>query len=141
MTAQINERLILDGQPAALACCPALPANHPRLLRKPENLINSSGCWRGYIGSWEIRDGRVYLVAIEGLYALTGDEPLAADWLNETFRIPTGGLLHYVHMDFMSIYEEELFVTVEKGCVTKILRVDNRGRSPEDSLPRPPPTA
>lgn len=55
MTAQAHEKLILDGQALSMACCPALPLDHPRLIRNAENHIHNTACWRGYIGTWEIR--------------------------------------------------------------------------------------
>lgn len=84
------------------------------------------------------REDALYLAAVEGLYALQGEEPLLADWISETLRIPCGKVLFYRHMDFMTVYEEELFITIEKGRVTERRVVDHRGRTPEDFIPRPP---
>lgn len=121
----------------SMACCPALPTDHSCLIRNTENHIHNTACWRGYIGTWEIRQDAFYLVAVEGLYTLQG-EPILADWVSETLRIPCGNVLFYQHMGFMTIYEEELFVSIEKGRVTERRRIDNRGKTPEDFLPRPP---
>jgi hypothetical protein len=32
MTAQIPEKLILDGQETPMTCCPSLPEGHPRIF-------------------------------------------------------------------------------------------------------------
>lgn len=138
MTAQAHEKLILDGEPATLACCPALPLDHPRLIRQPDRQIHSTGCWRGYVGAWEIRQDFLYLLGVEGLYALNGNEPLPADWVSETLRIPCGKVLHYRHMGFESVHEEDWFITVERGRVVARQKIDNRGRPPEDGVPAPP---
>lgn len=138
MTAQAHEHLILDGQPTTLACCPALPLEHPRLVRIPERHIRSTGCWRGYVGTWEIRQDVLYLCSVDGLYSLSGDEPLLADWVTESLRVPCGKLLRYTHMEFLSVYEEECFITVEKGRVTGRRWVDHRGKTAEEALPRRP---
>ena len=38
-------------------------------------------------------------------------------------------MLHYVHMGFGSVYEEELHIKIERGIVTKTNVIDNRGKT------------
>lgn len=137
MTAQIHERLIYDGRETSMAFCPPLPEGHPRIVSpKPDeksqdegdSILHSTACWRGYLGTWEIRDGRFYLTARRGAYRLAGEEPLLADWFTGTLRIPQGELLQYVHMGFGSVYEEEIHVRIERGLVTATRVLDNRGQ-------------
>ena len=78
-------------------------------------ILFSTACWRGYIGTWEVRDDRFYLVDIEGLWRKEGDDPILADWFTGTLRIPRGEMLHYVHMGFGSVYEKELHIKIEAG--------------------------
>ena len=125
MTAQIHEKLIYEGEETSMAFCPPLPENHPR-IKDDEIKFVSSGCWRGYIGTWEIKEGKFYLVDIKGKYKLVGDSPIFADWFSGVIRIPRGELLHYVHMGFGSVFEEELHVKIEKGIVQKKKLIDNR---------------
>ena len=75
MTAQVGERLILDGVETSMAFCPPLPEGHPRIFEPgPGDLaqdtadfvVFTTACWRGYVGTWEIKDGRFYLVAMRG---------------------------------------------------------------------------
>ena len=105
MTAQIPEWIIIDGEQTTMAFCPPLPADEPRVIIRKVNqyteldndsTLRSTGCWRHYVGSWEIRDGALYLIGIRGRYALLGDEPLLADWVNATLRITDGEMLTYV---------------------------------------------
>jgi len=131
MTAQMPERLIIDGEPAMLTFCPPLPFGHPRLIQVDEEEASntfSTACWRGYIGSWEIKEGRFFLCGLCGQYKLQGEEPLFADWFTGVLRIPRGRMLHYVHMGFGSVYEKELHIKIEKGVVVKSHVVDNRGK-------------
>jgi len=79
------------------------------------------------VGTWEIRDGRFYLVALRGRYRLTPGGPLWADWFTGVIRIPRGELLQYVHMGFGSVYEQELHIKVEHGVVVASRWIDNRG--------------
>jgi hypothetical protein len=62
MTAQIEERLIIDGEETLMAFCPPLPFGHPRLYEVSDEDQNyqfcHTACWRRYQGTWEIKDGR-----------------------------------------------------------------------------------
>lgn len=135
MTAQIHEILIFDGQESSMAFCPPLPADQPRIVELPpeaiapeDRFVFTTACWRGYQGSWEIRDGRFYLTGLRGRLRLEGEGPLLADWFSGVLRVPRGELLHYVHMGFGSVYEEEVHVRVENGQIVATQVVDNRGK-------------
>jgi hypothetical protein len=138
MTAQIHERLKYEGEELSMAYCPPIPLGHPRIAEidvekraydsQDSMILFSTACWRRYQGSWEVKDGRFYLTGLRGLYQLAGDEPLLADWFTGILRIPRGELLHYVHMGFGSVYEQELHVKIEAGMVTDSRVVDNRGK-------------
>jgi hypothetical protein len=137
MTAQVHERLILDGEHCSMACCPRLPEAHPRVRAwrrgEPRNSaeedywgINSTACWRQYVGTWEIRDGKLFLVALLGRYRLVGSEPLLADWFTGVLYVPRGEVLEYVHMGFESVFERELQIGIVDGHVVKRQTLDNR---------------
>lgn len=49
-----------------------------------------SSCWRGYVATWELRDGRLWLVALQGQLALAGERPLLARWVGGLYRLPLG---------------------------------------------------
>jgi hypothetical protein len=138
MTAQIHELLVLDGEWTSMTTEPPLPQRHPRVAVAPEELqkaasriVFSTACWRRYRGTWEIRDGRLSLIALEGRYELKGDGPLPADWFSGLLNVPRGKMLEYVHMGYLSVFEEELHITVERGVVTDRRVIDNRGRVPK----------
>ena len=94
MTAQFHERLIIDGEKTSMACNP-LDTDHPRvILRSAEEreqieketmaegclpLFGCTACWRDYIGSWEIKGGKLYLLNLDGKYRLSDGPPLFAD--------------------------------------------------------------
>jgi hypothetical protein len=137
MTAQIHERLIFDGLETSMAFCPPLPVGHPRLIElepgearhdASDSILFSTACWRGYQGTWEIKDGKFYLVGLRGRFRLQGEEPLLADWFSGVLRIPRGELLQYVHMGFGSVYEEEVHVKIERGQVIASRVINNRGK-------------
>lgn len=88
----------------------------------------STMLWRGYIGSWEILKGRLYLVGLSGRLHDGAEVRLAtvfpgfservfAHWYCGTLRIPQGRLLKSVRQGFASRYERDLLIDVEQGVV------------------------
>ena len=141
MTAQIPEVLIIDGVQRSMACTPPLPANHPRIVTVDDErhqvltgglMVQTTACWRGYMGHWEIRDGRFYLVYLGGKFKLIGSEPLFADWFSGVLTIPRGECVQYVHMGFESVYEVQLYLRIDKGIVLESGVVDNRGKNDDE---------
>lgn len=155
MTAQIHENLIFNGEHMSMAFCPPLPPHHARIRALTDEEIEaaceaeraklkaagrgnqvssldiitgSTGCWRRYQGTWQVKDGQFFLAGLEGRFELLGEEPLLADWFTGVLRVPRGKLLAYVHMGFGSVYEEELHIHVERGRVTGTRVHDNRGK-------------
>lgn len=64
MTAQVPERLFFEGREYGMATEPlrGYLARHWKKLRfRP----SSTALWRGYIGTWEIRDGRLFLIDLD----------------------------------------------------------------------------
>jgi hypothetical protein len=136
MTAQAHEQLILDGRQTSMSFCPPLPEGHPRLIPvtaesmtySDKDVMNSSACWRGYVGTWEIHDDRLFLAGLVGRLRLVGREPLFADWFTGVLRVPLGSLLLYVHMGFGSVYEGELHIRIEQGLVVAKRTIEKHGQ-------------
>ena len=127
MTAQIGEKLTYEGREVSMCTNPlgdyfALGGANPGFES------NCTALWRGYVGSWEIVDGRLYLVGLNGTLK-SGDEAsvatifpgfaerVFAHWYSGTIRIPEGKLLEYVHMGYASTYERDLCLKIEFGVV------------------------
>lgn len=133
MTAQAHETLILDGKKASMMTCPRIPEKHPRISQKFHaggtggSFTRSTACWRGYVGTWEIRESMLFLRSVVGAYRIKGDEPLQADWYSGTLRVPRGKMIQYVHMGFGSVYEEELYIKIRRG---RVIKTSLRSRSP-----------
>ena len=110
MPAQVHEKLVMDGQTLRMACAPGFPEGLPGIV-EVENPGSgpwySTGCARGYVGTWEIEDGRLYLAGLEGFYRLQQPGRLFAHWYSGTLVVPEGEVLLYVHMDFQSLHEGE----------------------------------
>jgi len=138
MTAQAHELLIIEGEKTSMPYCPPIPADHPDIEFLDDDkieqekdipvIIFSTACWRQYIGTWELKDGKLYLVDVKGRYKKTSDKPIFADWVTTVLRVTSGELLHYVHMGFGSVYEFENHIKIENGIVVAERRVDNRNK-------------
>ena len=95
MTAQLHENMIYEGRELSMFSFPGFPEDHPRVIELTDKQIwakgeprrVSSNCWRGYIGSWEIKEGKLYLLKLDRDYELEGDEPLFADWVTAELHI------------------------------------------------------
>ena len=135
MTAQFSELLLLEGKQQALCSYPL--ASYFALGGESVAFqASSTALSRGYVGTWEIHDQRLYLTRLQG--SLQDESPVSletvfpgypqrvfAHWFSGTLRLPQGQLLHYVHGGFGSCYEQDLLVDVTRGVVTaKRVRVN-----------------
>jgi len=129
MTAQIGENLSYEGCSATM-CSEPLGAYFELAGIAPGFQANCTALWRGYVGTWEITDGRLYLTGLDGtlndgsqatLATFFPDYPerVFAHWYSGTLRVPQGKLLDYVHGGYGSTYEDDLLISVEKGVVTR----------------------
>ena len=129
MTAQTPEILIYEGQRHALCDLP-LDDYFARERVQPDFRFTSTALWRGYVGTWEIVDGRLYLIELEG--QLRGGSEVSletffphardrvfADWYSGTLRVPQGRMLDYEHVAFASVYERDLLIEIEQGVVQR----------------------
>lgn len=128
MTAQIAESLIYEGR--AVSMCSTPLGDYFAFGGKQPNFDTRrcTALWRGYIGSWEILDGRLYIIGLQGesedgsqvtLTDVFPDFPerAFAHWYSGTLRIPQGRQIEYVHMGFGSTFEADLFIEIERGVL------------------------
>ena len=141
MTAQFSERLHYDGREMSMCTEPlgdyfALGGVNPGF-----GYEQCTALWRGYIGSWEVLGGRLYLVAIHNLSSDGTDtnfletvfpgypDRVFAHWYTGTLRIPQGHTLKYVHMGYQSTFERDMLIDVERGVIGEV-------RIRENEIPR-----
>ena len=110
------------------------------------NLSFESSCsalWRGYVGRWEIVDGRLYLIGLTGtledgteasVATIFPDFPdrVFAHWYSGTIRIPQGKQLEYVNGSYDSTFEQDLILDLERGVV-KSTQVRHNATAEPDS--------
>jgi len=63
-TAQIPETLIYEGKELPLMSTP-LEDYFNDERKRPEFYPYSTACWRGYVGTWKIENGKLYLMKLE----------------------------------------------------------------------------
>ena len=100
--------------------------------RKPEILRpRSTACRRGYQGTWEIRDGRLWLVALATCAAgepiplsrvFPGSRgPIPADWYTGTLLVPLGEIIGTTGRPGFrkAVYERYRQIEIEQGKVVR----------------------
>ncbi len=126
MTAQYSEELILNGEKKALHSTPELPNDESKVQLLEKGGFINTACWRGYVGTWEIKNKKLFLNEISGKFKIKGSKPLFADWFTGTLIIPNGELLKYIHGGFGGKHAEEELITVVNGRVIKIEYKNNK---------------
>lgn len=108
------------------ACAPPVPLDHPRVVKSKRPIAVIGGPMRSYVATWEIKDGRVYLVELTGEYRLGGNEPLFADWFSGDMVFPTCGVVSEPTSfgGFIGghdiVFKKEATAVVERGIVIKL---------------------
>ena len=133
-TTQFSEILYLNGQKYSLDSLPLEPYYGPGNPR-PKFRAPNTATWRGYIATWEIDGGVLYLKAIRawtdqgqvGLEALfpSRQGPVPATWFTGRLKIPEGPVVKPAVPH--PIYGKYRLITVEQGKVVHQEVIDNPG--------------
>lgn len=126
MTAQVPDTLTLDGAEFLLHTEPLesfFGEDNPKPDFRAWGLATC--CWRGYVGAWEIRDRRLYLLALTPFNQPEVDllkvvfpsltAPIPALWFTGELVLESGELLEYVHGGYASKYEKETVLVMRGG--------------------------
>jgi hypothetical protein len=148
-TAQFGDYMIIDGKKEEIFSNPLEAYLRENRVTFFKNAGICSACWRGYQATWDIFDEYLYIVGLHECSCSPKDQPIAlqkifkdlkedkvkAVWFSGEIRIPLGKRLKYVHLGYMSLYEQDLFLKFEKGRLIGRRLVDNRKKSnPLDQL-------
>lgn len=139
-TAQRADILIYEGQNLPLFSNP-LESYYQNGATRPHFESPNTANWRGYIATWEIDNGVLYLRDIEawidgskvGMNKVFPGQVgrIEAKWFTGKLRVPQGERLQYVHMGYGSIYEKDLIITIEAGKVVKVEVINHSQRTKE----------
>jgi len=152
-TGQVPDYLIYEGKLLWLFSNPLEKHDQFKWVRRLSIAEVSTAERRGYRALWEISDGKLYLVAlaakiddreigifelrkeIEKLFPRTPKNdrdpfPIVknrvfAGWYSGKLRVPLGEELKYVHQNYESVYERDLFLDIERGVLKKSEIVNN----------------
>ena len=91
MTAQIAERLRYDGEDYAM-CTNPLSDYFALGGVNPDFVWTTTALWRGYVGYWEVADGRLYLLELQGTLKDGNDASVATIFPNFPDRVFAQGL-------------------------------------------------
>lgn len=127
MTAQTPEKILLDGEMLDL-CTEPLGHYFYFAGARPDFAAGYTSCWRCYVGTWEIRDGRLYLIGISAKYYDGSPVKLEdifpgypdrvfAHWFTGILRCPRGNMLAYEHMGYGSVFEEDILLYIKQGVL------------------------
>ena len=135
MTAQVREALFYEGDKLSMANAP-LSAYFDLGGRCPDFQAAFTFLGRGYVGTWEICEGRLYLIGLHGALVDGTQATLEtmfpgfpdrvfAHWFTGGLRIPQGALLKHRHMGWSSLYETDLFLHCEEGVLVRSETIRN----------------
>lgn len=136
-TGQSAERIFIDGEEWELLGCPIeLDSLLSEKVQEhvPKDIIFSTGCYRGYIGTWELKDNRLYLRSLsfdvfDGANPLDNailesifepyctDEGILASWVTATLRVGRGECITHIDEGFYRNYEQESLLTIHTGTL------------------------
>ncbi len=119
MTAQEPEILIYNGRKMAMISNPDVDPGNDNYWRPSFHTAN----YRGYVGTWEIKDNKLYLIDVDG--GTKVKLPAFADWVTEELYAWNGNLLRYVHAGYGSMHEENVIFKIEAGILTDVRIEDN----------------
>jgi hypothetical protein len=145
-TGQTGELIIYKGDTLTLLCEPLetyLQKNEPREKLYP---FLKDGCstalWRGYVGLWEIKGNRLFLIdvfacgdktkSIKSKVFKGQNSEILADWFVGKLFIERGKMIKYNHMGYDRYYEKEMLIDVEKGIIINTVEYEN-GVKPNDN--------
>lgn len=127
MTSQIPDTIYYQGRRCQLMATP-LEAYFEQGAPRPELDCSYSALWRGYIATWRLVGGQLFLVhlrpgmvdaprlAIGSLFPGQGRKVLAS-WFTGRLRISAGRCLASLDGGFMSAHERETLVEVQDGRI------------------------
>lgn len=135
MTIQVSEFLLYKGEEVELETNP-LRAYLKSLKVNPIGKGSMSWCWRGYQGTWEIREQELYLTELIiqskddkelGVASLfPGKDEVFADWYTGELEIQFGEVLE--HTDSIFLLEKSVILTIKNGFLVDEKIIDNKDK-------------
>lgn len=148
-TAQMPDKLILDGEEVPLHTNPLQPYLYAHRDEVPKFRSMTSANWRGYVATFAIRDGYLIVDKVEVrmredgakrgkdpeqkeyrleppmedivTQVFNGRDDVPATWYTGALVIPRGEVINYIHMGYGSTSERYTLLRVREGRVIERL--------------------
>lgn len=125
MTTQAGEILSYNGEKTTIATEPLKPYLETR--SDISFIFESTALVRGYIGSWKIKNKKLFLVSLIGFienkervdlnYLFPNKKEVFADWFSGQIRIPEGNLVKKINIGYASVFERDRMLKFNKGIL------------------------
>tara|TARA_A200000113_G_C8766651_1_gene322933 strand:- start:383 stop:811 length:429 start_codon:yes stop_codon:yes gene_type:complete len=125
MTIQAGDILSYSGEKTTIATEPLKP--YLKTRSDVGFIYKSTALVRGYIGTWEIKSKKLYLVSLVGFidnnekvdlnYLFPNKTEVFADWFSGDIRIPEGELLEKINLGYASVFEKDRILTFKEGIL------------------------
>ena len=125
MTIQAADILSYNGKKTTIASEPL-----KKYLETREDvsfIYKTTALVRGYIGRWEIKNNKLFLVSLLGFiennkqvdlnYLFPNQSEVFANWYTGKIRIPEGELLKKINLGYASVFEKDRFLTFKEGIL------------------------
>tara|TARA_X000000950_G_scaffold49940_1_gene58684 strand:- start:327 stop:746 length:420 start_codon:yes stop_codon:yes gene_type:complete len=125
MTIQAGEILIYNSKKITINTEPLKP--YLESLSNVDFIFKSTALVRGYIGTWDIKNKKLFLVSLIGFienndqidlnYLFPNKKEVFAKWYSGDIRIPEGKLLKKVNLGYASIFEKNRLLSFKDGTL------------------------
>ena len=125
MTIQAADILSFNGKKTTIASEPLKPYLETR--EDVSFIYKTTALVRGYIGTWEIKNKKLFLVSLVGFienneqvdlnYLFPNHTEVFAGWYTGEIRIPEGELLKKINLGYASVFEKDRFLTFKEGIL------------------------
>ena len=125
MTIQAGDILSYNGKKTTIATEPLKIYLETR--SDVSFIYKTTALVRGYIGTWEIKNKKLFLVSLLGFienkeqvdlnYLFPNETEVFANWYSGEIRIPEGELLKKINVGYASVFEKDRFLIFRKGVL------------------------
>ena len=143
MTIQIRETFIYEGLKYGITEEP-LEQYLSKLKEKPVLNSGKTLCWRGYYGTWHLKDNKLFLVELIAYgpnyveydieYIFPGEIVVFANWYCGKIDIPYFDILNDNNNEMDSVKEKQMLLEIKNGVLINTV-VQERAHREERSSP------
>jgi hypothetical protein len=133
LTIQAGDILSYNGEKTTIATEPLKP--YLKTRSDVSFIYKSTALVRGYIGTWKIRNKKLYLISLLGFvdnnekvdlnYLFPNKIEVFADWFSGNIRIPEGELLNKINLGYASVFEKDRILNIKEGILISETLKDN----------------